>query len=270
MRIETKRLSRLATLGGVMAAAFLTSCDTQPVDPLERGRAELRRMSDTLTNSASFTFSTTEEHVRPGRGSEPVARNVSRQIAIRRPDGVWFSATGDRDGQVWYNGSTVTLVSRREEVWGRVELPETLDEALDELSIRYAVPMPMADLLYSSPYEAFWTDDTTGGWVGSEEIDGRGCHHLAFQHEAVDWELWVAEDEPALPCRLSIAYKQEPGETRSAITFSDWNLGVDLQDSRFEAEIPDGYERIGLVERLTPEELAELEDAAAGEHKEQD
>jgi hypothetical protein len=216
-------------------------------------------MSDALANASSFTFSTEEEHIRPGRGPEPVTRKVARQVAIRRPDGLWFSATGDRQGQVWFDGEKATLVSHPEQVWASVTLPNTLDEALDQIAVRYAIPMPMADVLYSSPYESLWTEDTTGGWVGLEEVAGRSCHHLAFQQEVVDWELWVAEAEPALPCRLAIVYKQEPGETRSTITFSDWQLGEEIPDSRFSAEIPEDYERIGVVERLTPEELAEIE-----------
>ena len=260
-----QRTQWAAGLGAAVAAALLVGC-TAPVDPLERGRSELQRMSDALATATSFTFTTEEEHVRPGRGPEPVRREVSRQVAIRRPDGVWFSAAGDREGQVWYDGATVTLVSNKEKVWARVPVPGTIDEALDEIAVRYAVPMPMADVLYSSPYEALWAEGTAGGWVGVEEVGGQTCHHLSFQHEVVDWELWVAEGEPALPCRISIVYKQEPGETRSTITFADWKLGEELADSRFAAEIPEDYERIGVVERLTPEELAELE--AQGEAQE--
>jgi flagella basal body P-ring formation protein FlgA len=82
----------------------------------------------------------------------------------------------------------------------------------------------MADLLYSSPYDAFLSAQSTGGWVGVEAVDGVRCHHLAVQQEAVDWELWIREAGEPLPCKLRLVYKSDPGPPSSEIRFRDWDL----------------------------------------------
>ena len=72
----------------------------------------------------------------------------------------------------------------------------------------------------------------------------------AFDQAAVDWELWIrAEGEP-LPCQLRIVYEHEPGPPSSEIRFRDWNLAPEIAPEQFAAKVPDGYQRIGIVERL--------------------
>jgi hypothetical protein len=109
----------------------------------------------------------------------------------------------------------------------------------------------MSDLLYNSPYDAYVGPETKGGYVGTETLNGSACDHLSFQDSAADYQLWVSQST-SLPCKLIMTYKDdEPEKARSAqIIFSKWNLTAKASDQDFIANIPAGYERIPIMERV--------------------
>jgi hypothetical protein len=169
---------------------------------------------------------------------------------VRRPNGLAFTGEGDRgDPAGWYDGKQITLVSHRAKVWARGPMPPTLDEALDFLSSEYDVQMPTADLLYSSPYDAFMTKDTTGGWVDTQKIGDRSCEHLAYRQQVVDWEIWLGT-ERKLPCQLKVTYKQNPGQPTTTVTYHALEQ-PNVTDDTFKATIPEGYQRIKIIRHAT-------------------
>jgi hypothetical protein len=64
----------------------------------------------------------------------------------------------------------------------------------------------MADFFYSSPYDALIGAEATGGYVGRETFEGVPCVHVAYQHPAVDWDLWVPEQGDPLPKKLQAVF----------------------------------------------------------------
>jgi hypothetical protein len=128
-------------------------------------------------------------------------------------------------------------------------MPPTLDEALDFMAAEYDVQMPTADLLYSSPYDAFMTKDTTGGWVDTQKIGDRSCEHLAYRQPVVDWEIWLSTDR-SLPCQLKVTYKQNPGQPSTTVTYR----GIEtppVTDETFTPQVPEGYQRIKILRHAT-------------------
>ena len=124
-------------------------------------------------------------------------------------------------------------------------MPATLDEALDFLGAEYAVRIPTADLLYSSPYDALITKDTTGGWVDVQKIGDQSCDHLSYHQEVVDWEIWLGP-EHHFPCQLKITYKKDPGQPSTTVTFHGMETSQ-VTDDTFAAKIPDGYQRENIA-----------------------
>jgi hypothetical protein len=219
-----------------------------PEEALSRGKEIVREMSDLLEESSAFTVSTNEVHERVRRSGEVDTLRFSREMTVRRPDRAWFHFQApDRELEAWYEGDSLTLASAGRKVWAQVPMPPTLDEAMDFVAAEYGVPVPMADLVYSSPYVALITESTQGGWVGVEEIGEQSCDHLAFQEETVDWEIWVPQDGQPLPCQLRITYKHLPAEPKSTITFHDWDLDPQIDEGRFTANVPADFERIRVV-----------------------
>ena len=124
--------------------------------------------------------------------------------------------------------------------------------------------IPSADLLYSNPYEALISSATAGGWVKLEAIDSRSCDHLSYEEGDVAWQLWLAHDERALPCKLAITYKGEPGQPRSEVVYRDWNLSPTVTDATFAPQVPEGYTRIKMLRHVTQIIEPPPEDATSG------
>jgi hypothetical protein len=253
-----------------LAAVVLTAisgCNRQqalsPEAASAKGDALLKEMSKNMSALRTFAYTVDERRQTPGgRTSE---MRVTRQVTVRRPNGVAFTGKGDRGETAgWYDGKQITLVSHRDKVWARGPMPPTLDEALDFLADEYDVQMPTADLLYSSPYDAFMTKDTTGGWVDTQKVGDRSCEHLAYRQPVVDWEIWLSADR-SLPCQLKVTYKQNPGQPSTTVTYRALEK-PNVTDETFTPKVPDGYQRIKILRHATviDPKLDEPAPAAAG------
>ncbi len=222
-------------------------------------------MSQSLSSTQSFSYTADERREVAGAGETKSERRFTRQVAVRRPNAVTATDKGDtRDVQVWYDGKQVTLVGHKDKIWARGPMPPTIDEALDFLSAEYAIQLPTADLLYSNPYDALITPDTTGGWVDQQQVGGVMTDHLAYSQPVVDWEIWLSPDRH-LPTQAKITYKTEPGRPVTLVTFSNWNPSAQLSDETFTPKVPEGYERLKMMRHATVEDktVAAADDAAA-------
>ena len=226
---------------------------TQTLSPeaaAAKGDAMLREMSKNISSVQTFAYTVDERRQKPGESGAKGERKVTRHVTVRRPNNLAFSGKGDNgDTAGWYDGKQITLVSHRDKIWARGPMPPTLDEALDFLSSEYDVQMPTADLLYSSPYDAFMTKDTTGGWVDTQKVGDRECEHLAYRQPVVDWEIWLTTDRK-LPCQLKVTYKQVPGQPSTVVTYR----GIEnpqVTDDTFVPKVPADYQRIKILRHAT-------------------
>jgi hypothetical protein len=229
-----------------LAAAGCSRDSSSPEANRQRGDEIVRRMSDHLARASSFTVETTDTRTR-ARGGQDVTVRTTRRLTLRRPDRLALQVSGDMNLRGWYDGSKLTFVSDPQKVWARVNGAPTIDATLDRMADRLAMPMPMADFLYSSPYDALIGTESSGGYVGSEAIAGVPCHHLAYKHPAVDWELWVPESGDPLPKRFRVTSKTSTRPRTTEVVFDKWTYGADAPDATFRPELPAGYERVQIV-----------------------
>ena len=241
-----------------------TAKESVPVTDEEKraqGDAILKQMSDKLRSAQAATFSTTESIDRVKRNNEKVHLNLARQIAVRRPDKMWFKTSGDRDLEFMYSGKMVTLVSHKDKVFGEVPAPPTLNETAEMITAKYGISLPISDLLSADPEQALKDEETKGGWNRRETLNGVVCNVLSYQHPAVDFSLWVPVSGDPLPQKMEITYKQRRGQPSTTVTFKDWNLAPQLNDEMFARKVPEGYEGIAVIQRasavISPEEAAE-------------
>jgi hypothetical protein len=232
-----------------VALLAATGCSREPSTPearRQRGDEIVRRMSDHLARAQAFTVETTDSRPRARAGKEVTVR-TTRQLSLRRPDRLAMRVTGDIDLRGWYDGSKLTFVSDPQKVWARVNAAATIDETLDRLAERLAMPLPMADFFYSSSYDSLIGPESTGGYVGRDTIDGVPCLHVAYQHPAVDWDLWVPEEGDPLPKKFRITDKASSRPRTTEVAFKTWTFGGAVADATFVPEVPAGYERIPVV-----------------------
>ena len=245
-------------LGGVAAVALLlaSACSRDPDPGTPEAAAEgerwMRQMSDALAEAQTFSFATIEvlEGVRPT--GEKVTSNFSRKVTVGRPDRLYLELHGSGGTELevaaYYDGKTVSLESDTRRVWAQTDVPETLDEMLDDVARRFSLPLPFADVVYSSPYDAFLGTNAEGGFAGRETIDGVECAELAYADDIVEVRIWIPTSGEVLPRRLRIVYKQVPGQPMSEMTFTSWNLDAEVEDGTFTFEPPQDYSLIAVEE----------------------
>ena len=240
-------------VGAALVAAGCTRAPERLTPEAARARGDelVKEMSKNLSGLQSFAYTATEvrEDVKAGKRVET---QVTRRVVIRRPNSIAFTTKGVRDVAGWYDGTHLTVVLNNEKVWARGPMPPTLDEALDYLSSEYAIQMPTADLLYSSPYDALITPETKGGWVDVQPVGNLQTDHLAYQQPALDWDLWLNQ-KGRLPVKVRFVYKNAPGQPSVTVSYSEFDMAPKVVDDTFVAKIPEGYNRIKIMRHATVE-----------------
>ncbi len=183
-----------------MLALFITACSQSPesadstpadaklADPkpgtpeaAAAGEKLMRSMSDTLARAKAFTFETSERFDISPTGGEKKVLHFTRKVTVRRPNGLFFEIHGQGDTALdlaaYYDGRTLALSQKPEgpnAKSAQTAVPVTLDEMLDDVARRFGLPVPIGDVVYSSPYHAFIGPSTKGGFVGRESLSS-GC-----------------------------------------------------------------------------------------------
>jgi hypothetical protein len=237
----SKSFRPLLLIGAVLALAT-PGCSRDPAPGTPAAAAEgervMRQMSDVLAGAKAFRFSTNESLDPIGPNPERRVLRFSRTVTVRRPDAMYFELRG-RDAATpisvtaHYDGRTLALRNDVERTWARVSVPATLDEMLDLVARQYSLPVPIADVVYSVPYEAFVGPETRGGFAGRENLDGVPCVRLAYTDAAVDVQLWVPASGQPLPRRVELTYKRAPGAPKAHIDFTSWDLAPAVADGTF-------------------------------------
>ena len=261
----------------VALALFITACSQAPkpaehkvADPkpgtpeaVAEGERLMRSMSDTLAKSKSFTFETSERFDVSATGGQQKVLQFTRKVTVRRPNGLFFEVHGEGDTTIdttaHYDGRTLTLIEKQDGKWAQTSVPGTLDEMLDDVALRFGLPVPIGDVIYSSPYDAFIGSSTKGGFIGRETINDVECVKLDYADDFVQVTLWLPATGQALPRRLALGYKKSPTPLTVELTFTNWKLDAPVTDAAFAFQAPRGDARIefshfaaGLLSRLVP------------------
>ncbi|MBW2243079.1 MAG: DUF2092 domain-containing protein [Deltaproteobacteria bacterium] len=178
------------------------------------------------------------------------------KLRIRRPDRAWLSTARD-DGlnrEVRYDGTTVSVYDRDENVFGQFAVPDTLDATFDYLELEIGTPLPVADLFYNDLSHLSGAA-LAGEVVGTSRVGEWACDHVSFRGEVVDWQMWVEQGGERRLRKFVITYHEAPGVPQFSAIFDHWDLTRELPDEIFAFEPPEGAERIPVLAR--PVEVGE-------------
>ena len=175
-------------------------------------------------------------------------------LNLRRPDHFRAKvATTQPDRTFLYNGKTVTFIDQSTGFFGIASAPSTIDKALNEMEQTYGLTFPLDDLLMSNPYDSSAGKARSGQYFGIEVIHGKKCHHLAFQHENIDWQAWVEDSPTPLLRKIVITQKLEEGSPQFTAMFNSWDLTTELPDYIFNFEPTPGFLQINIIESVLDE-----------------
>ena len=162
---------------------------------------------------------------------------------VRRPDRLRVNAEGDLvDKQFYFDGKTITLYDKNDNVYGTFEVPPDIESALEKANKEFGVRVALTDLASPNLWEMLNKRITHSLYVGQSKIRGVLCHHLSFDGEGVQLQVWIETGDKPLPRKVVL-----PGSPQWTAYLSDWNFSPQLNDTVFAFTPPQGAEKIKFV-----------------------
>lgn len=221
----------------------------RPPDVAPEADRVLRGMSEYLAGLRAFRVSADSAIEVVLENGQKLQFLAASQVEVRRPDRLRSERRGAQvDAVLYYDGDSVTLHGRRQNLWATVDAPRTLDEMIDFARDELDIEAPAADLLASDPYAILMEDVRSGMYVGQEEVGGVNTHHLAFRNRGgTDWQIWVQDGATPLPVRYVVVSTDVRSHPEFAVTLHDWDSRSPVSDADFTFEAPSGAQQIEFL-----------------------
>ena len=212
-----------------------------------RAEALVRVMSDRLSRLTAFTLEADEITDEVPEQSPRRQLTNTRRVTVRRPNALAGDASGDAvNRSFFYDGRTLTVYDKEQNVWTSGTVPPTIDEALDWVFDQTGTVIPLADFVYADPYARLMGNVQRGVYLGVHEAAGVMCHHLSFEQANIDWQIWIDAGRDPLPRKLVIAYKTEDEVPQYSVTIRKWDLQASAPDAAFAFRPPANARRIEM------------------------
>jgi hypothetical protein len=244
-------------IAGLAAIPYLTSftarADEQKAGVGNDAIVALGKMSKTL-QAQHFSFQAQTLRVYAGPNGELLHIAHTYKAVLSRPNRLSVDINGD-DGasKLLYDGKNLVIYVAAAQKYASLPIVGDIDKALDEAQARTGVDFPLADLLANDPGESLLAGVTSGGMVGTATIDGVTCRHFFFVQAADDleWELWLEDNDRALPRRVVVTYRSLPGRPNFIAELSNWDFSISPRDSDFTFEAPPGVTRVEFASKAS-------------------
>jgi len=241
----------LATTAG-SAAADKTTTGT----PEENAKRLVKAMSDYMAaqKAISFDYDTVLEVVT--KENQKLGLASSGSLRLNRPDKIHATRTGGfANVEYAFNGTTLTMLGKNQNVYAQADAPGTLDQLVDQLRDKFHRPIPGADLLMSNVYDQLMPEVVDAKDLGSGVIRGVECDHLAFRTKDVDWEIWIAQGGRPYPCRYVVTSTQVNRAPQYTIDVKGWKTGAQVASDTFTLKIPANARKVSAGELKDFDEL---------------
>lgn len=182
------------------------------------------------------------------------------EVQQRRPDKLHVEVQSPgASREFWYENKLVTMLDRNTNLYGVMEVPETVDKAIDAVEDQFGIEIPLGDVLVADPYSSLMENVVSTEYLGRATVLGVVCHHLAFTGPNADCQIWIADGAKPLPRKIVINFKNVTGSPQVTQIFSDWDLSSPISDSVFTFAPPRGALKIVVnpkkAEDASPEEV---------------
>jgi hypothetical protein len=221
---EERLADSAAAQGPSTAAVQKAEVSLEAIKALERMGTYLR----TLKSFQVQSHMTRDELLDDG---QRITFGGTIDLLLQRPNRFRAEVTTDKQQRFYfYDGKSFTLFARLLKVYTTVAAPQTLGALADELSDKYGLEVPLADLFH-------WGERTSDAIVGAVEvgpsqIGGTTCQHYAFRQEGVDWQVWIQQGDFPLPRKLVITTTSDDARPQYT-SVMNWNLAPSYNDAAF-------------------------------------
>lgn len=167
---------------------------------------------------------------------------------LQRPDELAVDYQSDLGGkQLWYQDGTLTIFDLPHRMYASTKVPSSIDAMLDQVERQQHLTLPLANLAYSDPCQRLRKQIIYGGYIGVNDVNGQDCDHVAFSSKDVDLQLWLDRSGKAVPRKIVINYRTQPGSPEYIAVLSDWKFPKEISDTRFRPNPPKDAKRIEFI-----------------------
>jgi hypothetical protein len=161
---------------------------------------------------------------------------------------VRINAAGDLENkQFVYNGKTITLYDKTQNIYAVMGAPASIDAAMEKANKEYGLRVSLIDLAESSTCALMTKGVKHALYVGEGVVRGIKCHHLAFDKKDIQWQIWIETGEKPFPRKLIITQKKLLGSPQWTAYFTEWNFSPKLADNLFAFTPPPGATKTKFV-----------------------
>ena len=205
-------------------------------------------MGEYLKTADRFTFHIEAYFEEVLETGQKLQYSAITDVAIRRPDRFHVESRGDMANESYfYNGKRITHFDRRHNTYASVDVPATIDTAFDHMAQRYGLTPPLVDLAYKDPYRILIKAVTSGAYIGLSRVRGTTCHHLAFQQDVIDWQVWVEDGWMRVPRKIVITYKKVAGAPQYMAFLSEWDFLPRFPQNLFDFVAPRNAQQVEIT-----------------------
>ena len=175
--------------------------------------------------------------------------DLLQRLVVSPPDRLFWETIQDdaRITRAWFGGGEFTMFKLPDNIYGRIETPNTIPEMIDRVTTEYGIVVPFSDLLSSGRAPIFLRDLEASEYVGPAWVAGAWTHHLALRNALVDFEVWMPMAGDPVPSKLAITWKLEEGRPQYVARFRKWNFSPTIMDSQFRFDPPGDAELIEII-----------------------
>lgn len=211
-------------------------------------RQILQKMCDFLKSQQQFSYKAEIADDQVYYGGKKLQYEINMETFVRRPDRLRVNAEGDLvDKQFYFDGKSITLYDKDHNVYGALEVPADIESALEKASNDFGVRVALSDLASPNLWELLDKRIKHSLYVGLHKVRGVPCHHLSFDGDEVQFQVWIEVGDKPLPRKAVLTHKNLPGSPQWTAYLSDWNFSPQLNDNLFVFTPPQGAEKIKFV-----------------------
>jgi hypothetical protein len=124
----------------------------------------------------------------------------------------------------WCGDGTFTLLREPANIWGRVEVPAALSEALLSVSKDYNITVPFVDLLAGDASKLWLGEDVEWvNYVGEAWAEGAWTDHVALRRKGADVQIWFRTGKKPFPVKMTIVLTEDASLPTFTARFKRWS-----------------------------------------------
>jgi hypothetical protein len=213
------------------------------------GRTIVQNALDFMGGHPDLAFEALVTYGAVQEDGQKIHFDMLQRVAIRLPHHLfWMTMFDDASSHsAWCNTGEFTLLKQPANIWGQIEVPPTIAEAVERISTEYKIDVPFVDILSGDPAELWLGEDVLSvDFVGPAWIEGHWTDHVAIRKPGIDIELWFRQGDEPFPKKIKVVYTGEPQMPSYTARFRKWSTKVE-KGSIPEFEPPTGSEKVEVV-----------------------